>query len=58
MVDCNRFERLDLKCLNDLIEKKYVEVLGVFSEEMDRVRKVVQSSLIECSIVSLLFPVI
>lgn len=35
-----RFERLKLKSLREVVCAKYFELLGVFSEEVDRVRKV------------------
>ena len=36
-----RFERLQLKCLNDPILNKYSELLSKFSSEVDKTQKVV-----------------
>ena len=36
----SRFQRLELKCLSEPINRKYMEVLGKFSAEIDRIQKV------------------
>ena len=35
-----RFERLSLKCLAEPIMGKYVEILGKFSAEIDKIQQV------------------
>ena len=35
-----RYQRLQLKCLCEPINRKYMEVLGKFSAEIDRIQKV------------------